>query len=77
MIGEGTLMKMTQNDGDRFAFELLTVRHCFPIKDMASRTPDGTITGCGVQFSDLTLEAKQSIEEIIRVLRKEPLFVDI
>ena len=39
--------------------------------------PDGSLSGCGVEFSSLGASAKQSIEELIRILRKEPLFVDL
>ena len=69
-IGEQIEVKIPSTNGEDTIDILGTVR-------WHRRTPDGTITGCGVQFSDLSLEAKQSIEEIIRILRKEPLFVDI
>ena len=38
---------------------------------------DGSLSGCGVEFSSLGFGAQQSIEELIRILRKEPLFVDL
>ena len=41
------------------------------------RRPDGAATGCGIQFVDLQVDAKQAIENLIRHLRKEPLFVDL
>ena len=41
------------------------------------RQGDGTATGCGVQFMELSSEAKRAIENLIRFLRKEPLFVEL
>ena len=39
--------------------------------------PSGLVTGCGVQFIDLTPWAQQAFEEMMRQLRKEPLFFEI
>ena len=39
--------------------------------------PDGSLSGCGVQFINLGQGHQQSIEDLIRILRKEPLFVDL
>ena len=41
------------------------------------RRTDGAATGCGVQFLDLESRAQAAIENLIRHLRKEPLFVDL
>ena len=38
---------------------------------------DGSISGCGVQFVDLSTAAKQAIEDLIEKLKKEPLFFEI
>jgi len=69
-IGEQIEVKLPLVDGEDTITILGIVR-------WHRRTPDGTVTGCGMQFTDLSEEAKQSIEELIRILRKEPLFVDI
>ena len=39
--------------------------------------PDESVSGCGIQFIDLTDEAKVAIEGVIASLRRDPLFVDI
>ena len=39
--------------------------------------PSGLITGCGVQFVDLSPWAQQAFEELMTQLRKEPLFFEI
>ena len=38
---------------------------------------DGSATGCGVQFIELTDQAKKAIEELIDKLKREPLFFDL
>ena len=38
---------------------------------------NGMPAGCGVQFMDLSDQAAIALEEVIRILRKEPLFVDL
>ena len=38
---------------------------------------NGDPAGCGVQFTDISESAALALEEIIRILRKEPLFVDL
>ena len=38
---------------------------------------DGSATGCGVQFLEPSELAVRAIEDLIRALRKEPLFVDL
>lgn len=39
--------------------------------------PDESISGCGIQFINLSDEAKKAIEGVIASLRRDPLFVDI
>lgn len=39
--------------------------------------PDNSLSGCGIQFLNLSNEAKNAIEKIIASLRRDPLFVDI
>jgi uncharacterized protein (TIGR02266 family) len=38
---------------------------------------DGSVSGCGVQFMDLTDAAKKAIEAMIEKLKREPLFFDL
>jgi uncharacterized protein (TIGR02266 family) len=38
---------------------------------------DGTITGCGVQFQNLSSGARKAIQEMIATLKKEPLFFEL
>ena len=39
--------------------------------------PDESVSGCGIQFIELTDKAKVAIEGVIASLRRDPLFVDI
>lgn len=39
--------------------------------------PDESVSGCGIQFIDLSDEAKVAIEAVIASLRRDPLFVDM
>jgi uncharacterized protein (TIGR02266 family) len=39
--------------------------------------PSGLVTGCGVQFVDLSPWAQHAFEEMMSQLRKEPLFFEI
>ena len=38
---------------------------------------NGMPAGCGVQFTEIADSAAVALEEVIRILRKEPLFVDL
>ncbi|MEC7985425.1 MAG: TIGR02266 family protein [Myxococcota bacterium] len=38
---------------------------------------NGMPAGCGVQFTQISDGAASSLEEVVRILRKEPLFVDL
>ena len=38
---------------------------------------DGSVSGCGVQFLELSESAKKYIESLIDKLKKEPLFFDL
>lgn len=38
---------------------------------------DGTQTGCGIQFEDLTGDAKRAIAALMRMAGREPLFWDV
>ena len=38
---------------------------------------NGMPAGCGVQFIDISESAAAALEEVVRILRKEPLFVDL
>ncbi len=69
-IGEKITVDIPLGEGDKSTAALGIVRW--------HRTQaDGSATGCGVQFLELTDLAKRAIEDLIRALRKEPLFVDL
>ena len=38
---------------------------------------DGTVSGCGVQFVDISDAASKAIEILIETLKKEPLFFEL
>ena len=69
-VGEKIEVSIPLGDGDRQVVVEGIVR-------WHRQRADGSATGCGVQFLDISPEAKSALENLIRLLRKEPLFVDL
>ena len=56
-----------------YALALTGLLHYLSLTKFLVGNCDGIVSGCGVQFSNVTPEIKGQIEVFIRSLRKEPL----
>ncbi|MEC8277164.1 MAG: PilZ domain-containing protein [Myxococcota bacterium] len=68
-IGDEVELDITGEDGQPIAVKGIVRWHRV--------LPDESLSGCGIQFIDLTENARVAIEGVIATLRRDPLFVDI